>query len=145
MSEGSHHQCPSPPPSISAGVSMDNDFIWNVLKEHINCIAPALGQVSDIVLFSNALTNQFPLAQTQPSQNNGVCIPQRRYEKGADRNLLTNQNLVLFAWEDGLYIPVAAALKGKYTGLVCCDLLMLSKAGFTITLQFEVNGSHRPW
>jgi len=127
---------------------MDDDFLRNVLRnleENISSITSPIEGVSDIVLFPNVPTDQFPPAQMQLSQKNGVCVPQRRYEKGAGRNLLTNQNLVLFTREDGSYIPVAAALKGEYTGLVCRDLPVLSEAGFTITLRFEVNGSHCPW
>ena len=67
-----------------------------------------------------------------------MCVPQKRYEKGADRNP------VLFNRQDGSYIPVPAAMAGDYTNLTRRDLQVLGEAGFTIALQFEVSGSSRP-
>ena len=67
-----------------------------------------------------------------------MCISQKRYEKGAGRCAVENQNFVFFVRQDGTYIPVSAALEGDYAGLVARDLPVLGEAGFTITLRFEV-------
>jgi len=83
--------------------------------------------------------------QVAPSQQNGVCIPQKRYEMDAGCDLLDNQRLVLFIQEDGSYIPVPAAVGEDYTSLVCCDLPAFGEAGFTITLQFEVGRMCHHW
>lgn len=81
-----------------------------------------------------------PLPQMPTSRQNGVCIPQRRYDKGADRGLPTSQVLVLFALQDGSYIPVTAAMEGDHAGLIDRNLPALGEARYTITLRFEVNG-----
>jgi len=44
----------------------------------------------------------------------------------------------VFVREDGSYLPVTAALKEDYTGLVGRDLPVFSGAGYTVTIQFEV-------
>ena len=75
---------------------------------------------------------------------NGICIPQKKYEKGAGHGAPTHQNLVPFVRQDGTFISVSAALAGDYTGLVARDLLVLGESGFTITLRFEVSGFPRP-
>ena len=72
-----------------------------------------------------------------------MCIPQRRYERGAGRDLPNNQGLVLFVRQDGSYISMTAALRGYYAGLVNRDLPALpQEAGYTITLRLEVNISN---
>jgi len=70
-------------------------------------------------------------------------LPQHRYGKGAGRDHLDNQNLVMFVRQDGSFIPVPAAVNGDHTDLVSRDLPALGEAGFTITLRFEVNGPSR--
>ena len=77
------------------------------------------------------LTNSIP--QALPSQINGVCIPQRRYSKGAGHGP-ENQNTALFVRLDGTYTPVDAALREDYTGLIGSNHLALVEAGYTITI-----------
>lgn len=71
-----------------------------------------------------------------------MCVPQKKYEKGAGRDLPTSQNLVLFVRQDGSYIPVTTAALPDYSGLVNRDLSVLAETGFTITVRFEVNMSY---
>ena len=85
-----------------------------------------------------------PLLQVPLSQQNGVCVPQKKYEKGAGRDHPNNQNIVLFIRKDGSYIPVTAALSEDYDGLINRDISALDGAGFTITLRFEVNRPNHP-
>ena len=86
----------------------------------------------------NVLT---PLSQSRPSRLNGVCIPQRRYDKGAARGSPNYQNLVPFVRQDGSYISVNAAIEGNHAGLLTPDVPGLYAAGFTITLRLEVSKS----
>lgn len=81
------------------------------------------------------LTNSIP--QALPSQINGVCIPQRRYSKGAG-HIPENQNTTLFVRLDGTYTPVDATLREDYTGLIGHDHPALVDAGYTIIIQLEV-------
>jgi len=81
-----------------------------------------------------------PQDETSPSPQNGVCIPQRMYRRGAGRGSVNNQGLVLFLREDGSFIPVDTALRKEYTGLICRDVPALTEAGGTVTLRFEWPG-----
>ena len=75
---------------------------------------------------------------------NGDCVPQRRYKKGAGRELPDNQRQALFVREGGSYIPVPAAVPDEdFNGLVSRDLPALGEAGFTISLRLEVNRLYR--
>ena len=87
-----------------------------------------------------------PLPQASLTPQHGVCIPQKKYAKGAGRDLPTNQNVVLFIRQDGSYIPVPAAVEGDYAGLINRDITALDETvvGFTITLRFEVNRPSHP-
>ena len=73
-----------------------------------------------------------------------MCIPQKKYAKGAGRDLPTSQNLVLFVREDRSFISVTAAVGEDYTGLVSRDIPALDTAGFTITVRFEVGRPNHP-
>ena len=146
---GTYHASPEPPGLCSLSIyPLPNERPLQGRRSpefpgecHLACITPRRGE-QDHELFLNTLTNTLP--QGALSQQNGVCIPQRRYGKGAGRDLLDNQRLVLFNREDGSYIPVPAAVAGNYVGLVCRDLPAFGEAGFTITIRFEVNGSSHP-
>ena len=85
-----------------------------------------------------------PLPQAPLSQQNGVCVPQKKYEKGIGRDLPNNQSVVLFVRQDGSYIPVTAAVGGDYDGLIDQNTSTLNEAGLTITLRFEVNRPNHP-
>jgi len=91
------------------------------LKENIDALAP-------------------PQDATLSSRLNGVCIPQRKYDKGASRGAPNHQNLVPFLRQDGTYISVNAALREDYAGLVARDIPGLSGAGYTISLRLEWPG-----
>lgn len=108
------------------------DIHFPCLIENSNSLAPPQDAVSGFTFFPNIQITSPP--QTSPSLKNGVCIPQKRYRKGADGDDPANQNLVLFVWEDGSFIPVAMALEKDYTGLVNSDLLGLGETGFMITV-----------
>ena len=82
-----------------------------------------------------------PLSQIPSSQLNGVCIPQRKYGQGAGHGAPNHQNLVPFIRQDGTYLPVTAALRGDYIGLVGRDAPGLYEAGYTITIRLEVSRS----
>ncbi|KAF9653229.1 hypothetical protein BDM02DRAFT_3182774 [Thelephora ganbajun] len=108
--------------SLEGAVSTSfEDDVLTSLWENINSLAP-------------------PQDATLPSRQNGVCIPQKKYEKGAGRGAPNNQNLVLFVRQDGSYLPVIAALDENYDGLVNRDLQALGEAGFTIIIRFEWPG-----
>ena len=121
--------------------SSDDRIILNLMANIKNLIASSWDAVSGVVHYSSADI----LPQTSPSLQNGVCIPQRRFGKGASHDHPTNQNLVLFIRQDGSYIPLTAAMGGDFTGLVNRDTSAFDMAGFTITLRFEVNRPNLPW
>jgi len=121
-----------------------SDFYDDVLRsfsEHISSLVAPQDMASGVVLFPSLPTDSLP--QISPSLQNGVCIPQRVYEKGAGRDIPDNRNLVLFVRQDGSYILVPAAMGGDYVGLVNRDLPALTGAGVTITLRFEVCDTSR--
>ena len=76
--------------------------------------------------------------QITPSLRNGVCVPQRRYGRGAIRDSLLNRDLVVFFRNDGSYLPVSAALEQNYADLIMRDIPTLGGTGHAITLRFEV-------
>lgn len=80
----------------------------------------------------------FRLIASPPVQN-GVYIPQRRSANESRRDVPNNQNLVLFAREDGSYIPVVSALQADYAGLLDRDLPVLDGTSAKIAVRFEVN------
>ena len=74
---------------------------------------------------------------TPSSLQNGVCIPQRRY-KAFDYRPLGDQILVSFLLRDGSYLPVDAALRRQYTGLIGRDSSLPYEAHRTLMLRLEV-------
>ena len=114
------------------------DDVLRRLRDNIEALAPPQDAVGGD-------RHSFPtlrltlLSQTRPSRLNGVCIPQRRYDKGAARGAPNYQNLVPFVRQDGTYISVNAAIEGNYAGLVARDIPGLYAAGYTITLRLEVS------
>ena len=121
------------------GNTFDEDVFLN-LVENIAALVPPHRDVSDCG-YSFPTLRLIPLSQTPSSQLNGICIPQRKYDKGAARGAPNHQNLVPFVREDRTYIPVDAAIRGDYTGLVARDVPGLYQAGYTISLRLEVSGS----
>jgi hypothetical protein len=77
--------------------------------------------------------------QAPPSPINGVCVPQRKYDKGIGRDDPSNRGCVLFIREDGTYLPVKEASEKIYGTLMDQDLPVLDGAGLTVTVRFEVN------
>ena len=116
------------------------DDVFRRLADNIDALAPSLDAASSDGCSSPTL-RLIPLSQTRPSKLNGVCIPQRKYDKGAARGAPNHQNLVPFVRQDGTYISVDAAIRGDYAGLVLRDIPGLYGAGYTITLRFEVSRS----
>ena len=51
---------------------------------------------------------------------------------------MSNKGLLVFALEGGSYIPVTAALREDYAGLVGRYAKVLDEVGLTIMLRFEV-------
>lgn len=71
-----------------------------------------------------------------------MLVPQRPYIKSG-HNPPKHPSVVLFARDDGSYIPVTAALREDYVGLMNRDTPALDEAGFTFALRFEVNRPYR--
>ena len=117
-----------------------DDAVLRTLAANINALVPPQHAVSDCG-YSFLTLRLIPLSQAPSSQLNGICIPQRKYDKGAARGCPNYQNLVPFVREDGTYIPVNAALQGNFIGLVARDVPGLNEAGFTISLRLEVSRS----
>ncbi|KAF9784361.1 hypothetical protein BJ322DRAFT_844285 [Thelephora terrestris] len=94
---------------------------------------------------SKALGDHFnslflPQDEAPPSPINGVCVPQRKYDKGTGRSDPNNQDRVLFLREDGTYLPVKEALEKRYGSLMDQNLPVLDEAGLTVTVRFEWPG-----
>ena len=114
------------------------DDVLRCLAENIDALAPPQDAASSDRC-SSPTSRLIPLSQTRPSKLNGVCIPQRKYDKGAARGAPNYQNLVPFVRQDGTYISVNAAIGEDYAGLVARDIPGLCAAGYTITLRLEVS------
>jgi hypothetical protein len=80
-----------------------------------------------------------PLRQAPPSPANGVCVPQRTYDKGTGWDDPNNQERVVFIREDGTYLPVKEALEEIYGSLKDKDTPALVEVGDTMIIRFEVN------
>ena len=117
----------------------DEDVIRR-LRDNINALVPPQDALVSGDTYSSPTLRLIPLSQILTSQN-GVGIPQRPYGKGVARGAPNCQNLVPFVRQDGTYIPVDAAIRGDYAGLVFRDIPGLYEAGYTITLRFEVSRS----
>jgi len=115
--------------------------VFDRLINNINSIAPEQEEVSGFTSCFPGYSPS-PFLQVPHSRTDGACIPQKRYKKGAGRSAAQNKGLLVFALEGESYIPVTAALGGNYSGLIGRDARVLEEVGLTITLRFEVRGSH---
>ncbi|KAF9784364.1 hypothetical protein BJ322DRAFT_844428 [Thelephora terrestris] len=98
----------------------DPDALYRALGDHMNSLL-------------------LPQDKAPPSPINGVCVPQRKYDKGTGRDDPKNQGRVVFIREDGTYLPVKEALEKIYGTLMDQNLLVLDKAGLSVMVRFEVN------
>jgi hypothetical protein len=80
-----------------------------------------------------------PHEAASPSPQDGVCVPQRRYMRGASRGSSDHQGKIIFFLEGG-YFPVDTASRGEYTGLIGRDVPVLTESGDTIMIRFEWPG-----
>ena len=128
-------------PANSAIGVCSHERLFERLIENITLMGPAQINVSAFMSYFPAHSpSQF--IQAPRSEAGLVCVPQRRYEKGAGRSAAHNKGLVVFAIGGGSFIPVTAALEGNYSGLIGRDAKVLEEVAPSIMLRFEVRGSY---